>query len=218
MVGIGPGAAKTRRDEAGAPATAAYPEGHGITYRIVPPVKDFVQYAASPATSAYYRACWEKRVDRMGERAGIVALVGTIFPNMSFHGQQPRTILVAHPRGAQKTEMWRVYFVDKTAPEEVREYLRRYYIRYSGPAGLTESDDMENWNYATAASAGTMARRFPYHYKAALGMRHSERLIPGVVSDRSDGTEQNPRALYKRWAEFMDARDWSDLRAPTAPY
>ena len=29
---------------------------------------------------------------------------------------------------------------------------------------------MENWNYASAASAGTIARRYPYHYMAALGV------------------------------------------------
>ena len=49
----------------------------------------------------------------MGERAGVMAYIGTVFPNMSFHAQQPRSILVAHPRGPNLTEMWRVYFVDK---------------------------------------------------------------------------------------------------------
>jgi hypothetical protein len=28
--------------------------------------------------------------------------------------------------------------------------------RYSGLASMTEQDDMENWNYASAASQGTM--------------------------------------------------------------
>src|SRR5665213_1513342 len=97
----------------------------------------------------------------MGNRAGIVPMLGTVFPNMSFHAQQPRTILVAHPAGPRKTEMWRVYFVDKDAPPEVRDFLRRYYMRYSGPGGMTEQDDMENWSYASQASEGTMARRYP---------------------------------------------------------
>ena len=78
---------------------------------------------------------------------------------MSFHLQQPRTILVSHPRGPCETEMWRVYLVDKDAPDEVKSFLRSYYIRYSGPAGMTEQDDMENWSYATQASRGTIARR-----------------------------------------------------------
>ena len=39
--------------------------------------------------------------------------------------------------------------------------LRHYYMRYGGPAGLTEEDDMENWVYAHNASKGVIARRYP---------------------------------------------------------
>ena len=34
---------------------------------------------------------------------------------------------------------------------------------------MTEQDDMENWNYAHAASRGTIARRYPYSYEQGLG-------------------------------------------------
>ena len=102
------------------------------------------------------------------DKAGIVPLIGTIFPNTSFHLQQPRTILVSHPRGARETEMWRIYLVDRDAPPEVKRFLRLYYIRYSGPAGMTEQDDMENWSNATQASRGTIARRYPYNYNCLL--------------------------------------------------
>ena len=50
---------------------------------------------------------------------------------------------------------------DADAPAEVKDVLRRFYMRYSGPAGMTEQDDMENWLYATKASTGTIARRYP---------------------------------------------------------
>jgi len=216
MVGIGPKPGEGRRDNDGVQGTAAYVDGHGIIYRTVPAKPDFVQYAASPETSEYFRQCWNKRIVKLGDKAGVFALVGTIFPNMSFHGQQPRTILMAHPRGVQQTEMWRVYFVDKGVPPDVRDYLRHYYIRYSGPAGMTEQDDMENWNYASAASKGLIARRYPYHYKAGLDVGRADPLIPGkVVAPPLSGTEQNPRALYKRWSEFMDARSWDELMHPT---
>ncbi len=212
MVGIGPGQGVGRRDDYGEARRAAYPGGHGIVYSIVPVKRDFVQYSASPVTSAYFSGQWQKRLERLGDKAGIFPLIGTIFPNMSFHGQQPRTLLLAHPRGCQRTEMWRFYFVDKNAPSEVKQFLRRYYTSYSGPAGMTEQDDMENWTYATRASDGLIARRYPYHYKAGLGRGGKDALIPGQVTGReAPGTEQNPRALYQRWAEFMDAPSWSDL-------
>ncbi len=214
MVGIGPGQGIGRRDDYGEARRAAYPQGHGIVYSVVPPRKDFVQYSASAVTSAYFSECWQRRLERLGERAGIFPLIGTIFPNMSFHGQQPRTLLLAHPRGCQETEMWRFYFADKAAPPEVKAFLRRYYVSYSGPAGMTEQDDMENWTYASMASEGLMARRYPYHYKAGLGRGGKDQLIPGrVTGPEAPGTEQNPRALYKRWAEFMDAQSWTELGA-----
>ena len=97
----------------------------------------------------------------MGDNASLNMIVGTIFPSMSLHGQQPRTIIVAHPRSATLTELWRCYFVDADAPEEAKRFLRSYSLRYSGPAGMTEQDDMENWNYASAASKGTIARLHP---------------------------------------------------------
>jgi phenylpropionate dioxygenase-like ring-hydroxylating dioxygenase large terminal subunit len=212
MVGIGPTKGPGRRDDYGQPVLAAYPGGHGVNYGVTPPVKERRNYADSPVTAAYFQSCWEKRLARLGARAGIVPLIGTIFPNASFHMQQPRTILVSHPRGPQETEMWRVYLVDKDAPPEAKRFLRSYYIRYSGPAGMTEQDDMENWNYATSASAGTIARRFPYHYKSGLGSEreHGMGLIPGPTTLRNT-SEQNPRALYRRWAELMDAADWSEV-------
>jgi phenylpropionate dioxygenase-like ring-hydroxylating dioxygenase large terminal subunit len=213
MVGIAPGAGPGRREETGYWGNGACAGGHGFVYRVVPPNKDWVQFSASPETSAYFSECWRKRIDRQGAKAGVISLVGTIFPNMSFHGYQPRTILVAHPRGVQRTEMWRVYFVDRGTPEPVKDFLRRYYIRYSGPGGMTEQDDMENWNYASAASEGLISRRYPYHYKAGLGTGGPHELIPGHVATAPRGTEQNPRNFYDQWARCMDARDWGELGA-----
>ena len=212
MVGIGPTDGPGRRDNPGRPALASYPEGHGIIYSVFAPNRPRTAYSGSAATAEYFQRCWEKRLARMGDKARVSATVGTIFPNMSFHAQQPCTILVAHPRGANRTEMWRVYFVDKEAPAEVKQFLRSYYIRYSGPAGLTEQDDMENWNYATAASDGVIARKYTYHYKAGMGAEGRHPLIPGTVSPTLYNTEQNARGLYKRWAEYMDADSWDHLR------
>jgi hypothetical protein len=109
--------------------------------------------------------------------------------------------------------MWRTYFVDKDAPEEVKQFLREFYMRYSGPGGMTEQDDMENWNYAHAASSGTIARRRPYNYKAGLGAGGSHKIIPGVVTENPITSEQNPRFFYKRWAEYMDTANWEELLA-----
>jgi len=211
LVRLGPSGKTGRRDDFGQLLVTAYSQGHGVLYSVYPNEETRTEYAASPVTSEYFQKCWERRLANKGELAGTCPLVGTIFPNMSFHAQQPRTLLVSHPTGPNETEMWRTYFVDKDAPEEVRQFLREYYMRYSGPGGMTEQDDMENWNYAHAASSGTIARRRPYHYKAGLGTGGTHRSIPGFVTERPITSEQNPRAFYKRWAEYMDLDSWGEL-------
>jgi phenylpropionate dioxygenase-like ring-hydroxylating dioxygenase large terminal subunit len=211
MVRLGPSGDVGRRDDFGKLVVTAYPEGHGILYSVFPNQETRTEYAMSPVTSKYYQECWERRLKNRRDLAGTCPLVGTIFPNMSFHGQQPRTLLISHPIGVNETEMWRTYFVDKEASAEVKQFLREYYMRYSGPAGMTEQDDMENWSYAHAASGGTVARRRPYNYKAGLGAGGPHAVIPGVVTEQPITSEQNPRALYKSWAEYMDAGSWEEL-------
>jgi hypothetical protein len=133
--------------------------------------------------------------------------VGTIFPNMSFHGRQPRTIAVFHPVGPTEVEMWRFYLMDADAPEAVKDASRHYFLRYSGPGGMTESDDMENWSYSTEASKGVVARRLPYNYQMGLG--HAVP-VPGLRGAVQSGefSEENARIFYARWAEFMGGKPY----------
>jgi hypothetical protein len=135
---------------------------------------------------------------------------GTIFPNMSVHGRQPRTLAVFHPISATEMEMWRMYLVDADAPEAVREAARHYYLRYSGPAGMTESDDMENWTAAMEASSGAIARTMTFNYQMGLG--HAKP-VPGLRGAVENGeyTEENARIYYRRWAAFMSGAPWHDL-------
>jgi hypothetical protein len=99
------------------------------------------------------------------------------------------------------------------APPDVEDFLRDYYIRYSGPAGMTEKDDMENWNYAHQASRGVIARRHPYSYEMGLGaavenFEWDGRRIAGKVIDvtKAQSSEEPIRNLDARRAWFMEAR------------
>jgi hypothetical protein len=83
---------------------------------------------------------------------------------------------------------------------------------------MTEQDDMENWNYAHAASRGTIARRYPYSYEQGLGFEVENYewqglRIPGTVMDITEAksSEHNLRNFYEGWAEFMEAESWSEL-------
>ncbi len=134
----------------------------------------------------YEESIRAETLDRLGPRLETMTPnVGTVFPNMSYLPRQPRSIAVWHPRGPAQTEAWRWYLVDKSAPQEVKDFLRHYYIRYSGPGGLTEQDDMENWNYAHNASRGVIARRFPYNYQMGMGFDGP----PVDIDAEDDGTD-----------------------------
>jgi phenylpropionate dioxygenase-like ring-hydroxylating dioxygenase large terminal subunit len=143
---------------------------------------------------------------------------GSMFPSMSFHAYGfPSTILVAHPVSACVTEIWRWFVVDKDLREDAREWLRRYYLRYSGPAGMTEQDDMENWNYATAASTGTIARRYPYNYQMGLGKAKPSPLSDAVES-ASFYTEEHMRNFYLRWSRLTQGLSWEEVKPTRAPH
>jgi hypothetical protein len=145
----------------------------------------------------------------------VQSFVGTVFPNLSFHGQQPRAIFTWHPNGPTEMEVWKWYLVDADAPDNVKDVLRRYYLRYAGPGGFTEQDDMENWTYATSASTGIEALRYPYNYQMGMGYEQRVPEIDGALFTRQV-TEQNQRIFYERWSQFMDADSWDDLQgAPT---
>ncbi len=176
-------------------------------------------YQNSPVVAEYFRHCEEERRRRVGQWSRVTGGPAHIFPNISPHARQPRSMAVWHPRGPHQTEAWRWYLVDRGAPQEVKDFLRSYYMRYAGPAGMTEQDDMENWNYAHTASMGIIARRHPYNYQMGIefeGTRDFEDnglKLPGVVKEIPEvkATEESIRAFYKRWHEFMDADSWDSL-------
>ncbi|MBM3941226.1 MAG: Rieske 2Fe-2S domain-containing protein [SAR202 cluster bacterium] len=189
--------------------------GHGAvvsyTEQEVPYIESYAM--APPEVEEYYRQAHANRRRRMGDATRSAPSVGTVFPNASLSAG--RSIAVWHPAGPHQTEAWRFYFVTKDAPQAVVDTMRHYALRYAGPGGMTEQDDMENWNYATAASNGTIAKRRPYNYALGLGHEYDKPKAPwlGKSGRWSDGiSEQNQRAMYQRWADFMDTASWDELK------
>jgi phenylpropionate dioxygenase-like ring-hydroxylating dioxygenase large terminal subunit len=223
LVGVGP-SGKSRRDyselNAARKLHVAIPQrGHQtITYLLPKDHQPQPVYQNSPEVAEYFRHCEEERRKRRGPNDRLIGAPGEIFPNAALLPRQPRTLAVWHPKSAHQTEVWRFFFVDRDAPQTVKNFLRDYYIRYSGPAGMTEQDDMENWNYAHAASRGVIARRYPYIYEMGLGhaaenFEFEGYRVPGRVIDitQIQASEEPMRNLYGRWAQFMEADGWDEL-------
>ena len=174
------------------------------------PTEYIPTWPKDPAAEEYFRTAHEKRQQRIkdGEDRWWIG-VSTIFPNTSTHSD-PRAVFVWQPAGPMKMELWRWFLVERNAPQSVKDAMRHFALRYSGPAGMTEQDDAENWNYATAASKGTIASRYNFNYEMGQG---NDKLVPqlsGAVY-QDETSELNQRTLYKRWAEFMDADSWDAL-------
>jgi phenylpropionate dioxygenase-like ring-hydroxylating dioxygenase large terminal subunit len=159
---------------------------------------------------AYFRDAASRRAKNHAGRlsAGMYQSVGGIFPNMSFHTMFPRTIAVWHPIAPGVTEGWRWCVVDKNAPQEVKDTARHHFMRYSGPTGLTEQDDMENWSYLTAATRGPVARRFPYNYQAGLQSERSEPALRGATVSDMKNTELSLRGYYSAWQRYLQDDEW----------
>ena len=100
--------------------------------------------------------------------------------------------------------------MDKNAPQEVKDAQRHYVMRYNGPVGMTESDDMENWNYVYPASQGTIARTLPYNFESAIHRGWTDPRLPGFTISQNK-SEEAQRARFSRWLDFMEAGSWDDL-------
>jgi hypothetical protein len=161
----------------------------------------------------YFGPAYEKWQERHGGRGPLTTWSSpiTIFPNMSLGGGIS-TVAVWDPVGPRITEGCRWYFVDRGGSRELRARWRDDERGFSGPSGIQESDDMENWNYASEASSGIVARRHRYNYTQGVG--HEERIpeLPDARISRTITSEQNARGMYWRWAQMMDAKDWDQLR------
>jgi len=98
----------------------------------------------------------------------------------------------------------------------VKDAARPYFLRCSRPDGMTESDDMEPWTCATEASQGAIAKDLYFNYQMGIG--HSvpvPELRGAVVSN--EYTEENARAYYRRWAQFMSGKSWDELMPSYPP-
>ena len=61
----------------------------------------------------------------------------------------------------------------------------------------------------TAASSGTIARRYPFNYQQSMGAYRTNDPIPGDVSLQI--TEQSARNYYRTYARYLKGDDWDSL-------
>jgi phenylpropionate dioxygenase-like ring-hydroxylating dioxygenase large terminal subunit len=165
-----------------------------------------------PGVDDYYREMREIKRERFkdqiappaGHDAGHIA----IFPNFIMDSWRWR---IWHPHSVGVVERWSLFGVDREAPKHVKDAVRHYAMRYNGPTGCTESDDMENWNYVFPASQGVMAQESPYNFANGLGRGITRPGFHEGLVFNGNRTEESHRARFSRWLAFMESDDWDDL-------
>ena len=182
--------------------------GHGVgAYTDKPPL------IGDPVIGAYFGATAAEMERRLGRARCHDAMWvhATAFPNLSWLWDFP-TLRVWHPRGPDEIEVWAWCIVERKMPRELKETMRLLCQRHFGPSGTWEQDDGENWNYCVGGNGGFIAQKYPLNYQMALDSPIIHPEFPGEISVVF--SEQNQRALYERWAEFMSAASWKDISIP----
>ncbi|MSP42640.1 MAG: aromatic ring-hydroxylating dioxygenase subunit alpha [Alphaproteobacteria bacterium] len=149
---------------------------------------------------------------RLGpERARMIGSVSsvTMFPNFSFL-PGVNAFRVWQPKGPDKTEIWSWALVNKTAPEQVKQDIRRFAMLSFSPSGMLEMDDGENWENVTRANRGVVTRRQKLFYGMNRQAAEGPSSFPGRVRQGQMG-DNNQLSMYQRWADLMDAKGWVDV-------
>lgn len=159
----------------------------------------------------YMKSRREAITARLGEfRANMWGAVSsaTVFPNFSFLPGY-FTFRTFQPKGPEQTEIHAWTLVPKTMPEEIKDRFRRGSMRTFSPSGILEMDDGENWEHSTTINRGFVTR----NQKLCYMMGNTHECAEGLPGTASKGqlSDQNQRLFYKRWAEMMDADDWTQI-------
>ena len=181
----------------------ASPFGHGSGFRTVPGM-GFQATGGDPIIDEYEASIRPEMEARLGPiRARMNGLHSTIFPNFSWLNPV-RTFRVWHPKGPNALECWSFVFVDKKAPEAVKQAIRTSTTGQFGPTGLAEMDDGENWGLIAGnlGSHGPQIHKLDLHYGMGLGHEGTDPQFPGQVLKHIWG-EMPQRVFYKRWSELM---------------
>jgi phenylpropionate dioxygenase-like ring-hydroxylating dioxygenase large terminal subunit len=141
--------------------------------------------------------------------------VANIFPNFALIGVGSafygKGLILHHPRGANRTEVWVWCAVEKNAPEIVKKRQRFVLMQRQAAAGLVAPDDHENYERISETIDTGLGRHVPFHYEMAAGHDNDDPRPsewrgtvewPGKIGPQV--SEINQRDFYRHWAHLMD--------------
>ncbi len=138
---------------------------------------------------------------------------GSIFPNISFlYGDH--VFKVWHPLGPDRVEIMTWTIAEKAMPEDLKRRLQVATHRMFGSAGLLESDDLDNFEYATRPNRGFVTRQGELNLQMGMGTEREDPEMPGIVGPFM--SEMAQRGFYRAYADCLASKDWDEFQAATA--
>ena len=111
------------------------------------------------------------------------------------------SIRVWHPAGTHKMNAWAYGLVEKDAPPEVAEIVRKTQVLTFSPSGIYEQDDGVVWQSAVESMGGVVRRNYPLNYQQGAGHGRTMPNKPGLIHPPS--TEIGVFGFYEFWREVM---------------
>ncbi len=129
-----------------------------------------------------------------------------LFPNLTFLTfgcLRGIHIYQWHPKGPDEVELWQISLYDSEAPDQAKDYARKFTQRENTPAGLFGPDDGDNFEQITESTKPYVSRQFNFNY--SMGINHKgEVSVPGLPGHLGRHySEQNQRNFYGYWLKLM---------------
>jgi hypothetical protein len=146
--------------------------------------------------------------------------VGQLWPNLgwlnfflpSLDGKPSGVITIRlwNPLGVDRLEVWSWALVERNAPEDHRERVRRSTILTFSSSGIFEADDAEVWPSIQRVTRGAMGRRQALQYPVFVGENPPSDFPVDGVGWVFEGVskDDNQWQWWVRWAEFMAGKAW----------
>lgn len=144
---------------------------------------------------------------------------GNTYPNLAF--LIPNLIEIAgrrvtgttlrqwQPIGPDRIVLYSWLLVERNAPQEWKDLVRRAHIMTFGASGMLEQDDTEIWEAVTTNTVGLLARDDPWYLDYTMGTGKQPLTdFPGPgTAYPGKFSEASARGFYRRWLADMTGGD-----------
>ena len=140
---------------------------------------------------------------------------GSIFPNTSYLIGLA-VFKVWHPLGPDKIEIMTWAIAEKEMPDDLKRRVQIASHRVFGTAGMLESDDFDNFEYATKPNRGVVTREGRLNLQMGMGKEREDPNLPGVIGPFL--SEMAQRGFYRTYADCLSSGSWKELEAATSSW